>query len=125
MAEGWWNKLAGSGWHASSAGSDPTGYVHPRAVQVMAEAGIDISRHRSQHIDEFRNQPFDLVVTVCDTARAACPAFPGDAQTLHWPVPDPAEAGGDQTRQLAQFRSVRDQIRQHIIDWLGLSGAAI
>ena len=110
--------LAQGVWLARSAGSAPVGFVHPLAVQVMAEVGIDLSQHQSQHLDEYRDQPWDLVVTVCGSARDACPVFPAATRTLHWPVPDPAETGGEEPQQRAHFRAVRDQIRQRIEEWL-------
>lgn len=114
MAEALWNDLAGGTWQAVSAGSRPAGYVHPLAVQVLSELGLDLSRNRSKHVDEFRDRPFDLVVTVCDNARESCPTFPGAARIEHWPFPDPAETEGTQEQKLAVFRSVRDAIRERI-----------
>jgi arsenate reductase (thioredoxin) len=124
MAEGLWNALADGAWEAFSAGSKPAGYVHPLAVQVMAESGVDISRGRSKHLDEFRDQHFDLVVTVCDSARQACPVFPGAVQTLHWPFADPADVEGGVDEQLQVFRLVRDQIHRRIGDFLRDSAGA-
>ncbi|MGQ9606584.1 MAG: arsenate reductase ArsC [Thermogutta sp.] len=114
MAEALWNDLAGGTWQAVSAGSRPAGYVHPLAVQVLSELGLDLSRNRSKHVDEFRDRPFDLVVTVCDNARESCPTFPGASRIEHWPFPDPAEAEGTQEQRLAVFRAVRDAIRDRI-----------
>lgn len=114
MAEALWNDLAGGAWQAVSAGSRPAGYVHPLAVQVLSELGLDLSRNRSKHVDEFRDRPFDLVVTVCDNARESCPTFPGASRIEHWPFPDPAEAEGTQEQKLAVFRAVRDAIRDRI-----------
>ncbi len=118
MAEGIWNALAGDQWVAFSAGSSPSGFVHPLAIEVMHEIGIDISANRSQHIDEFAHESFDLVVTVCDNAKEACPAFPGATQIQHWPFDDPAGTsvtGGD---QLASFRRVCDEIMKTIRAYL-------
>ena len=114
MAEALWNDLAGGTWLAVSAGSCPAGYVHPLAVQALSELGLDLSRNRSKHVDEFRDRPFDLVVTVCDNARESCPTFPGATRIEHWPFPDPAEAEGTQEQKLAVFRTVRDAIRDRI-----------
>lgn len=114
MAEALWNDLAGGEWQAFSAGSRPAGYVHPSAVKVLAELGLDLSRNRSKHLDEFRDRPFDLVVTVCDNARESCPVFPGAKRLAHWPFPDPAEAEGSEEEKLAVFRAVRDAIRERI-----------
>jgi len=107
MAEGWWRKLGGDDWDAFSAGSKPVGFVHPLAVEAMREVDVDLSAYTSKHVDEFVARPFDLVVTVCDSAREACPTLPGATQVKHWPFEDPAAAGDD---RLAQFRRVRDEI---------------
>lgn len=118
MAESLWEKLGNGEWTAYSAGSNPAGYVHPLAVQVMGESGIDLSGHRSKHLNEFQDQPFDLVVTVCDSARESCPVFPGAKETLHWPFEDPAHAAGTDDEKTKVFRNVRDQIRQKIAGYL-------
>ncbi len=114
MAEGWLNALYGDRLRAVSAGSAPSGYVHPKAVQVMAEAGIDISDGRSKSLEEFLDEPFDYVLTVCDSAAEACPVFPGPGQRVHRDFIDPAAALGSDDEVLAVFRRVRDEIR----DWL-------
>jgi arsenate reductase len=114
MAEALWQSV-GTSWEAHSAGSRPAGYVHPLAVEAMGELGIDIASFRSKHVDEFNGQPFDLVVTVCDNAREACPIFPA-ATTLHWPFDDPADATGDD--RIKVFRRVRDEIRDRIQRYL-------
>lgn len=118
MAEALWNLLGGDRWSAMSAGSKPAGYVHPMALEVMRELGTDLSLHRSKHLDEFRTEPFDLVVTVCDNAQRSCPVLPGAKQTLHWPFEDPAEFAGRDDERLARFRLVRDLIREKIAAWL-------
>jgi arsenate reductase len=118
MAEALWETLGEANWEAASAGSRPSGYVHPLAVRVMAELGIDISQYASKSLDQFRDQPFDLVVTVCDNAKAACPVFPGAKETRHWPFDDPAEATGTVAEKLKVFRKVRDQIRHRIAEYL-------
>jgi arsenate reductase (thioredoxin) len=110
MAEGIWNALSDGKWLAFSAGSSPSGFVHPLAVEVMREVDIDISANRSKHIDEFANKSFDLVVTVCDNAKEACPAFPGANRTEHWPFDDPAGKDSTGDDQLAVFRRIRDEI---------------
>jgi arsenate reductase len=114
IAEGLWRSLAGDEWEAYSAGSRPAGFVHPLAVQVMAECGIDISAHRSKHLDEYSNVAFDLVVTVCDSAKESCPVLPGAGQSLHWPFDDPAEVTGSEAEILDAFHEVRDRIRERI-----------
>jgi arsenate reductase len=111
MAEGWMNALFPDRLEAFSAGSNPAGSVHPLAIRVMAEAGIDISGARSKHLNEFLGQPFDTVMTVCDPARDACPVFPGRADRVHHTFYDPAEATGTEEERLAVFRRVRDEIR--------------
>lgn len=122
MAEGLWRELGAGEWEAVSAGSKPAGYVHPLAVQAMAEIGIDLSQGASKSVDEFAGQRFDLVVTVCDNARDACPVFPGADLTLHWPFDDPAHAVGTEAERRGEFRRVRDEIRSTISNYL--SGAA-
>lgn len=116
MAEGLWNALAADQWEAHSAGSHPTGYVHPLAVDAMAEAGIDIRHHRSKSLDQYVQQPFDLVVTVCDHAAEACPTLPGTKHKIHWSTPDPA--GVDSQDPLEAFRKVRDELKTRIETWL-------
>ena len=114
MAEGWLRHLAGDRFEALSAGAKPTGYVHPLAIEVMAEVGVDILQHRSKSIDEFAGQPLDLLVTVCDNARESCPMYAGAKRQVHWGFDDPAHATGTKPEQLAVFRRVRDEIRQRI-----------
>jgi len=118
IAQAFWNEVGQGEWQAESAGSQPSGYVHPLAIRVMAESGIDIGSHRSKSMDQFREQDFDLVVTVCDHARQACPTFPGAVEALHWPFDDPADAEGSEAEQLSEFRRIRDQIRSKINDYL-------
>jgi arsenate reductase len=118
MAEGLWRHIAGDEWECHSAGSHPSGFVFPLAVDVMKEIGIDISQQRSKSLDEFLGQSFDLVITVCDSAREACPILPDAGKTLHWPFEDPVGVGGAPERRLARFREVRDliadTIRRHL-----------
>ena len=111
MAEGILRASTGDHLDVQSAGSDPAGHVHPLAVRVMEEIGIDISHHRSKHLDEFISQDIETVITVCGNADVACPVFPGQVNRLHWPFDDPAKANGDEEAQLAVFRRVRDEIR--------------
>jgi protein-tyrosine-phosphatase len=99
MAEGLLRKLGGNQVEVYSAGSEPA-TIHPLAIKVMAEMGVDLSDHRSKHMDEFKGQNFDYIVTVCDRVREVCPVFPGDPQQIHWSFPDPAAIeGGMQTRE--------------------------
>ncbi len=117
MAEGLLRTLAGERMVVFSAGTRPS-VVNPFAIEVMRERGIDSSGHRSKHLDEFRQQPFDFVITVCDSAAETCPVFPGRAQRIHWSFPDPAAvAGSDETRRAA-FRQVRDAIEARLREWL-------
>jgi arsenate reductase len=117
MAEGWARRLLGDRVDVHSAGSKPTA-VNPLAVEVMAEAGVDICSHRSKSLEEFQNRPFDLVITLCDGARAACPVFPGRGKHVHKGFPDPAEAEGSDAEVLEVFRKVRDRIRAELIPLL-------
>lgn len=117
MAEGLVNHdLAGQA-KAFSAGVRPS-RVNPRAVQVMAELGIDIGQQRSKSVDDLAGEQFDLVITVCDRARQECPFFPGETETMHVGFPDPARATGTDAEILAVFRQVRDEMRQHLIPLL-------
>jgi arsenate reductase len=118
MAEGLVNRFLGETWEARSAGTDPAGYVHPLAVQAMAELGIDISVRRSKPVDEFRGAAFDLVVTVCDDAAEACPMWLGQGRVAHISFPDPARATGTLDQRLAAFRRVRDDLRTQILGFL-------
>jgi len=112
MAEGFLRAAAGELVNVQSAGSEPTGYVHPLAIKVMAEAGIDISGHRSKHLEEFSGQPVQTVITVCDNLDQACPIFPGQVNRHHWPFVDPAKATGTGEEILACFRCIRDEMRR-------------
>ena len=117
MAEGWLRHLAGDRFEVASAGTRPAG-LHPDAVLVMREAGVDISGQRSKNLSEFLQQQFDFVITVCDSAKKACPYFPGELQRLHWSFPDPAAATGTHEERLVAFRRVRDQIVSRIKDFI-------
>lgn len=109
MAEGLFRHFGGGKVEVISAGLNPKG-VHPTAVRVMAEIGIDISGHTSNNLNEYLGQHFDYLITVCDNAAANCPVFPGEGRRLHWPFDDPAAAIGTDEQVLAEFRRVRDQI---------------
>jgi arsenate reductase (thioredoxin) len=117
MAEGWLRHLAGDRFEVTSAGTKPAG-PHPDAVLVMREAGVDIAKHHSKNVSEFLQQHFDFVITVCDSAKEACPYFPGGVQRLHWGFPDPAAAAGTHEQRLAVFRQVRDQIAERIKNFI-------
>lgn len=111
LAEGILRHAAGDLLEVHSAGSKPAGYVHPKAIAVMKEIGIDISGHTSKHLSEFLDGKIDTVITVCGKADQACPAFPGQVNRYHWGFDDPAAATGTDEEILAVFRRVRDQIR--------------
>jgi arsenate reductase len=111
LAEGLLRAAAGDFLNVQSAGSKPAGYVHPLAIQVMQEIGIDISGHHSKSMNEFLNQSVETVITVCGNADQACPAYPGQLNRHHWGFLDPAHATGTDEEKLAVFRQVRDQIK--------------
>ena len=94
-----------------SAGSNPAGYVHPKAVAVMKEIGIDISNHSSKHMNDFLKRDVHTVITVCGNADQACPSFPGQLNRYHWGFDDPAKAEGSDEEVLDVFRRVRDEIK--------------
>lgn len=112
LAEGVLRAAAQGRFRVASAGSNPSGYVHPLAIRAMAEIGLDISAHRSKHLNEFLGQQVETVVTVCGTADQACPIFPGQVNRYRWPFEDPAKATGTDEEKLAVFRRVRDEIRR-------------
>src|ERR1035437_8881558 len=111
LAEGILRAAAGDSLNVQSAGSKPAGYVHPLAIQVMKEIGIDISAHRSKHMNDFLKQPVETVITVCGNADQACPMFPGQVNRYHWGFDDPAHATGTDEEKLAVFRRVRDEMK--------------
>jgi arsenate reductase len=111
LAEGFLRAAAGDFLNVQSAGSKPAGYVHPLALQVMREVGIDLSAHHSKHMNDFLSQPVETVITVCGNADQACPIFPGQLNRHHWGFYDPAHATGTEEERLAVFRQVRDQIK--------------
>lgn len=113
MAEGLLRHDAGDRYEVASAGTNP-GLVRPEAIQALAELGIDISGHRSKHVDELLHQPFDYVLTVCDNARESCPVFPAAAKVIHHSFEDPAVAEGSEAERLAVFRRVREEIREYL-----------
>ncbi len=120
MAEAWVNALKPDTIEAFSAGVEIHG-LNPDAVAVMAEAGIDMTRHRSKHVDEFRETPLDVVVTVCNHAKESCPYFPAKCRKIHAGFDDPpqmakeaAEKGGGRQAQLDCYRKVRDEIRAFV-----------
>jgi arsenate reductase (thioredoxin) len=113
MAEAIVNARLGDRWEASSAGTEPTGHVHPMALRVLAEIGIP-HHGQSKHADTYRHSPFDLVVTVCDGAAESCPMWLGRGRRVHLGFPDPARAVGTDDEVLAAFRRVRDDIAREV-----------
>jgi arsenate reductase (thioredoxin) len=117
MAEGLLRHLGGGSVEVASAGTEARG-VHPMAVRVMAEIGIDLRGHASKTLDRFVGKPWDDVITVCDHANESCPIFPGATSRLHWSFDDPSAVTGSEEQRLAAFRRVRDEIRARIETWL-------
>ena len=112
MAEGFLRSMAGDRFEVASAGTEAT-CVHPLAIRAMAEVGVDLGSHTSKVVDTLADQPWDHVITVCDSANESCPIFPGKTTRLHWSFPDPA-ALPDGLEKAAAFRDVRDQLRRRI-----------
>ena len=112
LLHGYLDQLLASRARIYSAGVEVHG-LNPRAVQTMAQDGIDISRHTSNHVDEYAHVPFDYVLTVCDHANEVCPVFPSSAKKLHYNFPDPAKATGTEAEIQAQFRAVREQVKAY------------
>ena len=113
MAEGLLRALYGNRYEVFSAGTEP-GRVSPYAIRVMAEIGIDIVAHRSKGLQEFLDQKFDYVITVCDHAKESCPYFPGSKKILHKSFEDPSALMGTEEEIMAGFRRIRDEIRNWI-----------
>jgi arsenate reductase len=123
MAEGLLRARGGAAYEVFSAGTQPR-VVHPLAIKVMREIGIDISDHRAKSLEEFREQPpMDLVVTVCSEAAEACPYFPNARHQVHWGFPDPSRVEGSEEERLAAFRHIRDLIAARLNQFLGLHPA--
>jgi arsenate reductase len=114
MAEAFLSRLGGARLAVFSAGTHPS-VVHPLTIRALGERGIDWSGARSKSMTEFLDQPFDIVVTVCDDAREACPVFPGGGRRIHRAFRDPALATGTEAERLAVYREVRDEIER----WAG------
>lgn len=112
IAEGYLRHFAGSKAIVYSAGVETHG-VNPKAIAIMAEDGIDISNHTSNHIDEYSNIDFDFVITVCDNAKERCPYFPTNAKKFHHNFPDPAKASGTGQEVMNAFRAVREQVKAY------------
>ena len=110
MAEGILRSVAGNQMDVFSAGAEPSGYVHPTAIEVMREIGIDLSGHTSKHVDQFLDAGITTVITVCGNADQACPAFPGKVDRYHWGFEDPPKAARPGETELDAFRRIRDEI---------------
>ncbi|HAL52670.1 MULTISPECIES: arsenate reductase ArsC [Sphingobacterium] len=117
IAEGFLRHFAGSRAEVYSAGIETHG-VNPKAIQVMAEAGIDISAHTSNNVNEYADIDFDHVITVCDNAKESCPYFPSKAKKLHYNFPDPAKATGTDEEVINEFRRVRDLIKTYSAEFV-------
>lgn len=122
MAEGMARSLVAPGVEVASAGTRPNPKgVHPLAVEMLREKGIDASAQRPKHVDDLRGD-FDYVITLCDSAAQECPTFPACRARLHWGLPDPDLAGGDPARERATFLKIRDDIERRLRDWLRQEG---
>lgn len=117
MAEGLMKSLGSVQWIVQSGGTSPT-FVHPLATRVMGEIGIDISQQTSKSLNQFLNEEFDYIITLCDEAALSCPAFPGQGKRLHWSVEDPAAASDTTEEKLLVFRRIRDSIQNKIEEFL-------
>ncbi|MDE2058292.1 MAG: arsenate reductase ArsC [candidate division NC10 bacterium] len=117
MAEGLLRALAGDRFDVASAGTEAT-RVHPLAIRVMDEVGIDLRGHTSKTIDAFLGERWDYVITVCDSANERCPMFPGRTTRIHWSFDDPSQATGTDEDRLKSFRRVRDAILTRLRQWL-------
>lgn len=116
MAEGIVNHYLGDRLQAFSAGTEAA-FVHPKAIAVMSEIGIDISRHRSKSLDAFEGETFDYVITLCGSAKENCPLFFGGVERIHIGFDDPAKATGSDEEIMAEFRRVRDEIRHRLLEF--------
>jgi len=117
MAEGLLRHFAESRFEVFSAGTHPS-QVHPTSIRVMDEWGIDISSHTSDSINDYLDRNINIVITVCDHAKEMCPTFPGQVEQIHWSIPDPFSGWTDENRFLDLYRSTRDLIRDHIMEFL-------
>ncbi len=117
MAEALVNARLGETWQAFSAGTHPAGYVHPMALQVLSEIGIH-HHGRSKTADEFRQQEFDVVITVCDSAAEECPVWLGKGKKVHYGFRDPAQFSGTEAQVREEFRAVRDEIADRLLPFL-------
>jgi arsenate reductase len=118
MAEGLLRSLGGEEYEVYSAGTHPS-FVRPQAIEVMREIGIDISGQTSKSLDQFVDQSFDYVITVCDNAKESCPVFYGAKEMLHWSIEDPVGVWGTEEKKLEAFRTARDEIAGKIRETFG------
>jgi arsenate reductase len=124
MAEGLARILAAPDVEVASAGTKPNPRgVHPLALEMLRGRGVDTASHRPKHVDELAGE-FDYVITLCDSAAKECPAFPARMARLHWPLPDPDQAGGDAARERAMFTEISAEIEQRLRAWLAETGLA-
>jgi arsenate reductase len=114
MAEELLRSLGGDRFESHSAGSKPTGQVHPLAIEAMREVHLDLTGATSKSVTQFDGQTFDYVVTVCDNAKEDCPVFPAVTKMVHWSFDDPAAATGNDEQKMRVFRRVRDEIRHRV-----------
>jgi arsenate reductase len=114
MAEGLARAFYGDVLDVVSAGSRPAGWVHPLAIRALADIGIDASGQTSKSAEQFLDQPFDIVVTVCDSAAADCPLWPGAKRIEHWPIEDPSYGPDDPSTRYGRFLATRDEIARRI-----------
>jgi arsenate reductase len=117
MAEALLKSFGGEDFEVYSAGLEPQG-LHPLAIQVMDDIGIDVSGQKSKHLEQFLDQSFDYIITVCDRANDNCPTFPGDNVRIHWSFDDPAKVAGDVELQRQKFLRVRGEISDRIRLWV-------
>jgi arsenate reductase len=124
MAEAILEQVGGPRFQVASAGTEPKG-VNPLTLQILRDAGIDWSVATSKSVTQFRDQPFDYVITVCDRARQACPVFPGADQSLHWDLEDPAEVEGSDDDRAAAFRAIYVELRRRIGGFVEMVDSAL
>jgi arsenate reductase (thioredoxin) len=117
LAEGLLRKMAGEGFEVASAGSEPSS-VNPYALRILQDEGIDTSAHYSKPVQEFLNQPFDYLITLCDDE--ICPVFPGALRRLHWAMADPAAVQGDSETKLEAFRKTADELQLRLTEFLAM-----
>ena len=119
MAQVIWQELGDGNWTSCSAGSKPSGYVHPLAIEAITELGYEANNLTSKPISDIDFSNVDLAVTVCDNAKENCPILPAKIETLHWPFDDPADAVGSHEEKMLVFRQVRDEIQNRIKEYIG------